>query len=296
MFHTKGCTSDSEATKRGVIENHIKFYGTLCESFIPGASNVTPIHKARVPIVRYFHKYLDISVDISLMNMCVIWKKNLIIFALIIIHFSFSNRTGFYISELFHIFGEIDERVRPLVFLVRRWAQEVQLTSKTRTNSITNFQITCLVLSFLQQLSDPIIPTVPELVSKARKSDVRYSDDSRSYTFLRDINEIEFRTQNTSSLEQLFVQFLEFYGTFNFMKHLVSLTSKKPIQKIEPSPLQIANPFEMEQNWSPNVSIDECAAFKMHAQDTFADLMDIGSVTKPNQDRWGLLSIFPHLR
>lgn len=210
-------------------------------------------------------------------------------------HFSF-NRTGFYISELFHIFGEIDERVRPLVFLVRRWAQEVQLTSKIRTNSITNFQITCLVLSFLQQLPDPIIPTVPELVSKARKSDARHSEDSRSYTFLRDINEIEFSTQNTSSLEQLFVQFLEFYGTFDFTKHLVSLTSKKPIRKIEPSPLQIANPFEMEQNWSRNVSTEECAAFKMHAQDTFADLMDIGSVSKPNQDRWGLLSIFPHLR
>lgn len=45
MFHTKGCTSDTDATKRIVIENHIKFYGTLCESFIPGASNVTPIHK-----------------------------------------------------------------------------------------------------------------------------------------------------------------------------------------------------------------------------------------------------------
>lgn len=69
MFHTKGCASDSDATKRGLIENHIKFYGTLCELFIPGASNVTPIYKARVPIVRYMHKYLDVSVDISLINM-----------------------------------------------------------------------------------------------------------------------------------------------------------------------------------------------------------------------------------
>lgn len=66
VFHTKGCPSDS---KRGLIENHIKFYGTLFESFIPGASNISPIHKARVPIVRYTHKYLDISVDISLLNM-----------------------------------------------------------------------------------------------------------------------------------------------------------------------------------------------------------------------------------
>lgn len=69
MFHTKGCPSDSDAMRRGLIENHIKFYGTLCQSFIPGASNVQPIHKARVPIVRYFHKYLNLSVDISLLNM-----------------------------------------------------------------------------------------------------------------------------------------------------------------------------------------------------------------------------------
>lgn len=69
MFHTKGRPSDSDSMKRGVIENHIKFFGTLCESFLPGASNVVSIHKARVPIVRYFHKYLNISVDISLLNM-----------------------------------------------------------------------------------------------------------------------------------------------------------------------------------------------------------------------------------
>lgn len=205
-------------------------------------------------------------------------------------------RTGFYISELFHIFGEIDERVRPIVFLVRRWAQEIQLTSKTRTYSITNFQLTCLVLCFLQQLPKPILPTVPELVSKARKIDARHSDDNRSYTFLRDLNEIQFKTQNTDSLEELFVQFLEFYGQFNFTEYLVSLTSKKLIRKIEPSPLQIANPFEMEQNWSRNVVTEECKAFKMHAQDTFANLMDIEGVAKPKNDRWGLLSIFPKLK
>lgn len=69
MFHTKGCSMDTDTMKRGVTENHIKFFGSLCDSFIPGASNVLPIYKARVPIVRYFHKYLDISVDISLLNM-----------------------------------------------------------------------------------------------------------------------------------------------------------------------------------------------------------------------------------
>lgn len=186
--------------------------------------------------------------------------------------------------------------MRPLVFLVRRWAQEIQLTSKTRTYAITNFQLTCIVLSFLQQLNEPILPTVPELVSKARKVDARYSEDNRSYTFLRDVNEIQFSTQNTSSLEELFAQFLEFYGKFDFAKNLISLTSKKPIRKLEPSSLQIANPFEMEQNWSRNVTSEECAAFKMHSQDSFADLMDIDSIAEPNKDRWGILTLFPNMK
>lgn len=207
------------------------------------------------------------------------------------------SRTGFHISELFYIFGELDERVRPLVFVVRRWAQEMQLTSKTRTNTITNFQLTCLVLSFLQQLPKPILPTVPELVAKAQKSDVRLSEDNRSYTFLRDISSIQFQTENTSSLDELLIQFFEFYGTFDFTKYVVSLTSKQPIRKIEPTALQIANPFEMEQNWSRNVASDECVALKMHAQNSFAELMDMNSPTTSNAtERWGLLSIFPHLK
>lgn len=190
----------------------------------------------------------------------------------------------------------MDDRVRPLVFVVRRWAQENQLISKTRQHAITNFQLTCLVLSFLQQLPEPILPTVPELVLKARKVDVRLSDDNRNYSFLRDIGAIQFQTQNNSSLEELFVQFLEFYGRFDFTKYLISLTSKKPIRKIEQTALQIANPFELEQNWSRNVTTDESTALKMHAQDSFADLMDIDATTTKNKDRWGLLSIFPNLK
>lgn len=182
------------------------------------------------------------------------------------------------------------------MFVVRRWAQEIQLTSKTRTNTITNFQLTCLVLSFLQQLPKPILPTVPELVSKARKSDVRLSEDNRSYTFLRDISSIEFQTKNTNLLDELLIQFFEFYGTFDFTKHVISLTSKQPIRKIEPTALQIANPFEMEQNWSRNVASDECVALKMHAQNSFAELMEMNSTTPSNAERWGLLSIFPNLK
>lgn len=182
------------------------------------------------------------------------------------------------------------------MFLVRRWAKEIQLIAKNRTNTITNFQITCLVLSFLQQLSQPILPVVPELVRQARKIDARHTDSNRNYTFLRDIKQLQFKTQNTTSTEELFNRFLEFYGSFEYAKYSISLHSGKPIRKIEVSPLQIANPFELEQNWSRNVIMGECHALKMHAQETLADLMDENCSKAANKERWGLLSIFPNLK
>lgn len=33
-------------------------------------------------------------------------------------------RSGFYMSELLYLYGELDRRVRPLVFTVRRWAKD----------------------------------------------------------------------------------------------------------------------------------------------------------------------------
>lgn len=196
---------------------------------------------------------------------------------------------------MFHIFGELDERVKPLVFVAQRWAKEIQLTRK-KPGALTNFHITCLVLSFLQKLPEPILPTVKQLVSKARDIDVRQTNDNEIYTFLRDLNQIDFQTCNSSSLEELFMQFLEFYGRFNFKNHLISLSSTDVIPKIENSGLQIMNPFVIEQNWGRNVTSDECAEIKYEAQHTLGELLDAMEVTNRNVHRWGLLDILHHLK
>jgi poly(A) RNA polymerase len=50
-------------------------------------------------------------------------------------------------SELLYLYGELDRRVRPLVFTVRRWAKEQGLIQDLRpTPSFTNFSLTLLVL------------------------------------------------------------------------------------------------------------------------------------------------------
>lgn len=69
IFHVKSFESESEAKNRETIQNHLRFLASMFTSFLPGISDVQPIYKARVPIVRYFHNYLNIDADITLMNM-----------------------------------------------------------------------------------------------------------------------------------------------------------------------------------------------------------------------------------
>lgn len=204
-------------------------------------------------------------------------------------------RSGFYVSELFYMLGEIDKRVRPLLFTVQRWAKEIQ-THRKRPGSLTNFHVACFVISFLQQLPEPILPTTNQLISKSRKIDVRHTTNNENYTFLRDLNDFDFQSRNTSSLEELFMQFLEFYGKFDFKKHLISLSSTEAIPKIESCGLQIMNPFVVDQNWGRNVSVEECREIRIEAQQALVDLMEETENSMDKANRWGLLAIFQHIK
>lgn len=195
-------------------------------------------------------------------------------------------------SELFHTFAEIDDRVPPLLFAAQRWIKKVQANHK-RPAALTNFHVTCLVLSFLQQIPNPVLPTVKQLIVNARPEDLRRTIDNETYTFLRDLSQLDFKTQNTDSLEELLMQFLEYYGTFDFKRNLINLYSTGTLPKLTDSGLQIMNPFVVEQNWGRNVTSDDCTEIKTEAQYAFGDLLD--ECENGKKKRWGLLAIFNDL-
>lgn len=66
-------------------------------------------------------------------------------------------------TELLYLYGELDPRVRSLVFTVRCWARAHGVTSSIPGAWITNFSLTVMVLFFLQKRSPPIIPTLDHL-------------------------------------------------------------------------------------------------------------------------------------
>jgi poly(A) RNA polymerase len=72
-------------------------------------------------------------------------------------------------SELLYLYGELDARVRPLVFVVRKWARQHGLTEDDRpTTYFTNFTLTIMVIFFLQ-VRHRMLPSYRELHSLARE-------------------------------------------------------------------------------------------------------------------------------
>ena len=76
----------------------------------------------------------------------------------------FYTRSGVYMSELLHLYGELDHRVRPLVFTIRNWARSQNITLDGLPNQhLSNFMVTLLVLYFLQTRPVPVLPSIKKL-------------------------------------------------------------------------------------------------------------------------------------
>lgn len=263
IFHTKISLSN----ERSQIQRQMEVLGDILHLFLPGVSNVRRILQARVPIIKFNHECLDLDVDLSMSNM-----------------------TGVHMSELLYIYGEIDDRVRPLTSCIRMWAKASGLTNASPGRWISNFSLTCLVMFFLQSLKKPILPSLKHLMKSAEKSDIRIAENNINCTFLRDLKRLKFQQENDDSLSYLLLLFFEFYSQFDFSNRAVSLVEGRSTTKPDHSAMWIANPFEPLTNVSKNVSQEELERFKLEVKNAGWMLESAGE--KTNDQFWGLLNLF----
>ncbi|XP_075224571.1 poly(A) RNA polymerase, mitochondrial-like [Lycorma delicatula] len=263
-------TKTSLVNNRTQQQRYIESVGDLIERYVPGCSNVRRILMARVPILKFKQEYTGIECDLSLTNM-----------------------TGVYMSELLHIFGSIDDRVRPLVYTVRCWAQTVNLTNPTPGRWITNFSLTLLTLFYLQTVN--VIPTLDHLIKLSRPEDKRFAEDVNC-TFLRDIDSLlDNPLINKSSLADLLKGFFDFYVKFDFDSHALSLKLGKALPKQEHSALYIVNPLESHLNVSKNVSPEELGRLRIEICNAARYLdreLQIEHINVDSQEDWGLITLF----
>uniref|UniRef100_A0A182MMM3 Poly(A) RNA polymerase, mitochondrial n=1 Tax=Anopheles culicifacies TaxID=139723 RepID=A0A182MMM3_9DIPT len=278
VYHTKS-TNPNERTQ---VQRQLESIGDVLQLFLPGVNSVRRILKARVPIVKYHHEHLDLEIDLTM-----------------------NNTAGVYMSELLYLFGQLDARVRPLTFCVRRWAQSVGLTNQTPGYWITNFSLTMLVMYFLQQLSRPVLPSINRLIQLSATFSPQNSpppvtrfgegESEWAYAFLKNPSIYgSFRSENESTLEQLLVEFFEFYSQFDFNQRAISLNLGSTILKPDHSPMYIVNPLETVLNVSKNVNLEELELFRMQVRNAVWLLEANGkeSGTPPTTEPWGLVSLF----
>ncbi|XP_077365600.1 poly(A) RNA polymerase, mitochondrial isoform X2 [Festucalex cinctus] len=257
------------SSERSATQNILSVIGECVDQFGPGCVGVQKILNARCPLVRFAHQPSGFQCDLTA-----------------------NNRVAMKSSELLYLYGQLDSRVRHLVFTVRCWARAHGVTSNIPGAWITNFSLTVMVVFFLQGRSPSILPTLDrlrELAGPADKSVIEGND----CTFVSDFDRIQLQS-NTETLEKLLCEFFEFYASFAFSKKSINIRKGKEQNKPEASALHIQNPFETALNVSKNVNHAQLERFVALCKES-AWLLQRGDAVAPKGGRapspWGLATL-----
>uniref|UniRef100_A0A4W6BVU9 Mitochondrial poly(A) polymerase n=1 Tax=Lates calcarifer TaxID=8187 RepID=A0A4W6BVU9_LATCA len=259
-------------SERAVTQSILSVIGECVEQFGAGCVGVQKILNARCPLVRFAHQPSGFQCDLTA-----------------------NNRVAMKSTELLYLYGELDQRVRCLVFTVRCWARAHGITSSIPGAWITNFSLTVMVLFFLQKRSPPIIPTLDQLRDLAGPAD-KSVIEGNDCTFVSDFSKIPLHS-NTETLEELLHGFFEFYSTFAFSRMSINIRKGKEQNKPEVAPLHIQNPFETSLNVSKNVNATQLDRFVALCQESAWLFQQIETNTprglggNDTSTPWGLASI-----
>ncbi|XP_030254625.1 poly(A) RNA polymerase, mitochondrial [Sparus aurata] len=260
------------STERAVTQSILSVIGECVDQFGPGCVGVQKILNARCPLLRFAHQPSSFQCDLTA-----------------------NNRVAVKSTELLYLYGQLDPRVRFLVFTVRCWARAHGITSSIPGAWISNFSLTVMVLFFLQRRSPPIIPTLDHLKGLAGPAD-KSVIEGNDCTFVSDFSRIQLRS-NTETLEQLLCEFFDFYATFAFGKMSINIRKGKEQNKPEVAPLHIQNPFEISLNVSKNVNATQLGRFVALCQESSWLLQQVETATPTggaagNTPRpWGLAAL-----
>lgn len=192
--------------------------------------------------------------------------------------------------------GLLDPRIRPFIFMVRRWAKEFDVTCYNRRETLTNFQLTYMCLAFLQQLKEPLTPTFDEVMRQISESESKSSDIITKEMFILKFDRLKFKTKNESTVLELFKQFLEYYEAYDMSKYMITLRTAENIPKTDPSPLHLENIFDPKNSWGGNVSDAECSTMKIMIRETLDELEQCTMTKSDSTQNWGLLEIISKLK
>ncbi|ORY80613.1 hypothetical protein LY90DRAFT_500394 [Neocallimastix californiae] len=169
-----------------------------------GMVDVIPINGARMPICKFRDQDTKFNCDLSV-----------------------NNRIPIYNSELIRCYMDLDERVRDIVMIIKKWSK-IRGINNSKERTFCSYSYVLLCISFFQHINPPVLPNLqkinrfPGLKMVTKNVDIsrRLLDIHSHGTFkikiqyYNDANEVakHFITENKMSRMELLMKLFQFYG------------------------------------------------------------------------------------
>ncbi|XP_041270553.1 poly(A) RNA polymerase GLD2 isoform X1 [Onychostruthus taczanowskii] len=169
--------------------------------------------KAKVPIVKFRDKVSNVDFDLNVNN--VIGIRN---------------------TFLLRSYAFIENRVRPLVLVVKKWASFHEINDASR-GTLNSYSLVLMVLHYLQTLPEPILPSL-------QKNYPECFDPTMQLHFVHQAPRTipPYVSKNGSSLGDLLIGFFKYYATeFDWCHQMISVREAKAIAR--PDGIEWRNKF-----------------------------------------------------
>ncbi|KAH0999363.1 hypothetical protein HUJ04_006649 [Dendroctonus ponderosae] len=171
------------------IKNHLLKYNVIIES---------ELILAKVPILKFREGTKGFEVDLN----C-------------------NNSVGIYNTHLLYCYARCDWRVRPLVIMVKLWAQANRIND-AKNLTVSSYSWTLMLVHYLQcGVSPAVLPCLHSVYpSHFDVEKIKIRDVHEDLHLLDEIHSF-----NTQSLAELFIGFFGYYSNFDFNQYAISVRS-----------------------------------------------------------------------
>jgi DNA polymerase sigma len=224
----------------------------LAELFTPLAvpDTVLAIPTARVPIIKFNEAHTGLAIDICINNMLPLEN-----------------------SALLRAYGELDPRVRPMVFAVKHFVKQRQINDPYR-GSLSSYAYVLMVIHFLQTCRPPVLPCL-QREGRLPTSPPVLIDHWDAY-FCKDLRHLQgFGAANLCTVAQLLAQFFRFYAhEFNYREDVICVRLGEYLPKTTKGWEGPARAADEAANVDPQAIVDP-TAFEPHVdEEDHLDLED----------------------